>query len=320
MKINYIAYLDPFRHFNGGGEMIMRSVIECGRRRGHDIKITSIDPLQRDLHALPDITILCDVFNCPGSLRRKFSAGFLSRIIRNHRFVHFDNAYVDCCNMPYLPCSGRVSDVCSFKKKMPLRERIDRRVIATKCSARRKIVRRLYVESEFNVFLSPLHQKTVSSILGIDRPFFLLKPTIDFKVFRNSNALRDIDYVFAGVYCEAKGSRNLMDCFQNRSERLLIIGPRLDDAALPNFEFAGKVPYTEMPKLFNRAKTFIYLPRWPEPQGRVVVEAALCGCRLETNDMVGATSFDFDIENPENFSDPNTEFWRKIEKTTGARP
>jgi len=319
MKINYIAYLDPFRHFNGGGEMIMRSVIECGRRRGHDIKITSIDPPQRDLHSLPDMTILCDVFNCPGSLRRRFSARFLSKIIRNDRFIHFDNAYVDCCDMPYLPCGGRVSDVCPFKKKMTFRERVYRRGIPTKCSARRKIVRRLYAESEFNVFLSVLHHKTISSILGIDRPYFLLKPTIDFRAFKNTNTSRDIDCVFAGVYCEAKGSRNLMEYFKNRSERLVIIGPRLDDAALPNFEFVGKVPYTDMPKYFNRAKTFVYLPRWPEPQGRVVVEAALCGCRLETNEMVGATSFGFDIENPANFSDPDSEFWQKVEETAGDR-
>jgi hypothetical protein len=64
----------------------------------------------------------------------------------------------------------------------------------------------------------------------------------------------------------------------------------------------------------NRAKHFVFLPRWPEPQGRVVTEAALCGCQLITNQNVGATSFPFDIANPANFAGANDEFWDAIEK------
>ena len=45
----------------------------------------------------------------------------------------------------------------------------------------------------------------------------------------------------------------------------------------------------------------MYFPRWPEPQGMVVIEAAMCGCKIISNNNVGALSFDFDISNPKNF-------------------
>ena len=64
----------------------------------------------------------------------------------------------------------------------------------------------------------------------------------------------------------------------------------------------------------NRAKNFVFLPRWPEPQGRVVVEAAMCGCNLITNQNVGATSFPFDLANPANFAGAEDEFWSAIEQ------
>jgi hypothetical protein len=73
------------------------------------------------------------------------------------------------------------------------------------------------------------------------------------------------------------------------------------------------IPYHEVPILMNRAKSFVFLPRWPEPQGRVVIEAALCGCRLITNDRVGATSFPFDISRIDHFKGATADFWDKIE-------
>jgi len=63
----------------------------------------------------------------------------------------------------------------------------------------------------------------------------------------------------------------------------------------------------------NRAKNFVYLPRWPEPQGRVVVEAALSGCNLIVNENVGAMSFPFDISVAENVEDSATIFWDELE-------
>jgi glycosyltransferase involved in cell wall biosynthesis len=85
-------------------------------------------------------------------------------------------------------------------------------------------------------------------------------------------------------------------------------GEKLDFGRHP-----GYVPYDRIPEYMNRAKNFVFLPRWPEPQGRVVVEAALCGCNLITNENVGATSFPFDIGRSENFQNATGEFWDAVE-------
>ena len=64
----------------------------------------------------------------------------------------------------------------------------------------------------------------------------------------------------------------------------------------------------------NRARNFVFMPRWPEPQGRVVVEAALCGCNLILNENVGADSFGFELDQPENLLDAEEEFWNELEQ------
>ena len=49
-----------------------------------------------------------------------------------------------------------------------------------------------------------------------------------------------------------------------------------------------------------------------------MVEAALCGCKLITNENVGATSFDFDISDPQMIADAPDHFWREIERCLGV--
>ncbi len=105
---------------------------------------------------------------------------------------------------------------------------------------------------------------------------------------------------------------NLRIYFENTDKKLLMIGKNIYGEELEFAEYTGFIPYEEMPAYLNRAKNFIYLPRWPEPQGRVVVEAALCGCNLITNENVGATSFDFDIADKVNLEGAIEEFWQYI--------
>ena len=73
------------------------------------------------------------------------------------------------------------------------------------------------------------------------------------------------------------------------------------------------VPAYSTPGWMNWAKRFVFLPRWPEPQGRVVIEAALCGCELALNGQVGAASFDFDLKDPKNLTGAEEEFWLALE-------
>lgn len=311
MIINYVAFLDPF-HYHGGGEMIVKDLIDCALKLGHEVNITSIKPRQINFNKSADITILCDLFNEP-SLNDKFDFGFIDNIISNYKYLHMDNSYVDTCDLDYLPCNGVTNFKCQSKSLFNFKSNFKRKSISTKCFQDNSLIKKIYNKSLSNIFLSPLHHETIAKMIGIEnRPFFILRPTVDTEKFFNKKQNRDIEYIFAGAISEAKGANNLIKYFEGTEKELSLIGNNIFGKKMPFARFLGFIPYNEMPNYFNRAKNFIYLPRWPEPQGRVVVEAALCGCNLITNENVGATSFDFDISLKHNLDGATTEFWEYV--------
>jgi glycosyltransferase involved in cell wall biosynthesis len=311
MKINYVAYLDPF-HFSGGGEMIMNDLLSYAKNIGFEVYITSIRPYQKNYQKDVDLTILCDIFNEP-TLSQRFDLSFIQDIVETDRYIHFDNSYVDTCDLAYLPCNGNNQDKCKHKSIFNLKSNIQRRTLLTKCFQSNELINKIYINSSANIFLSPLHYTKVSQMLNIEeKEYFILRPTVDTKKFYNKNQERDIEFIFAGAISEAKGVENLKEYFKNTDKKLLMIGENIYEEELSFAEYTGFISYEEMPNYFNRAKNFIYLPRWPEPQGRVVVEAALCGCSLITNENVGATSFEFDISSRENLQGAVEEFWEYI--------
>ena len=159
-----------------------------------------------------------------------------------------------------------------------------------------------------------MHRDISLRILSLPNspPSYVLKPTVDKSRFFNQNLERDIEYLFVGVIGEAKGLENMRERFAKSD--IHFAGSLFPGAKLDFGTYHGTVLYDQVPILMNRAKNFVFLPRWPEPQGRVVIEAALCGCNLIVNENVGACSFPFDISNPQNFDNPTQEFWDEIEK------
>lgn len=313
MKINYIAALDPLTH-SGGGEAIVQELIKSGEKRGHQFKITSLYPNHNKQFEEADLYFLTDVFNTPQKLR-KFSVPFLNEIIQKKPYIHMDNAYVDSCNLDYLPCNGEHGKVCPHKNMLRLKRNIRARDFSNKCFQENQIVKDLYHNSIFNIFLSPLHRSKISNMLGLkEEEGFILKPLIDAERFKNKHQARDIENIFIGAIGEAKGVETLRKNYADKD--LKLIGHIVNNKPLGFGDHLGFVPYSEIPDFLNRSKNFVFLPRWPEPQGRVVIEAALCGCNIIDNNNVGATSFDFDISQFENFKNASTEFWEKIESIT----
>lgn len=317
MKIDCLSYFSPFE-FNGGGEAVTRGLIEAGRRRGHEIRLRSVRPGIREAVDQPDLYWLIDVFNNPHTLKSRgawvgYSASLLNEIADGKPFVHMNHAYADVCNLPYLPCSGDASSVCSYKAPCKVVRNLALRDFGRGCFSRNALVRKLFERSKLNVYVSPLHQQTIEDVLKLERKpaSYVLKPLIDSTLFYNRNLDRDIEYLFVGVISEAKGLNNLRALYKDKN--IHFVGKIAPGEVLDFGTYHGVVPYAEIPQYMNRAKNFVFLPRWPEPQGRVVVEAALCGCNLVTNGNVGATSFHFDISEPRNFAAANEEFWEKIE-------
>src|SRR5437867_10821713 len=116
MRIDCISFLDPFR-YGGGGEMITRRLLEVGRERGHDIRIASVRPRAHSGHERPDFTLFIDVFNHAHSWNslgawRRFDPDFLKAAALKAPFAHLVTAYVDICNLPWLPCRGAAAPKC----------------------------------------------------------------------------------------------------------------------------------------------------------------------------------------------------------------
>lgn len=318
MEIDCLSYFHPLHH-GGGGEMISRALIEAGRARGHTIRIRSIRPDVNEQVGKADLYWLVDVFNFPQTLKsrgawHRFPRNLLEEIADNRPFIHMNNAYVDICNLGYLPCSGDAAPRCPHKSPAHFVRNVALRDFGSECFALDPLVRKLFSQSALNVFLSPLHRQTIERILdGTDLPAaFILKPMIDSALFHDRKGARDIDYLFVGVIGEAKGLATMRERF--RDADIHFVGKIAPGEKLDFGTYHGSVPYGRIPEFMNRAKRFVFLPRWPEPQGRVVIEAALCGCELVTNHNVGATSFPFDIANPANFDQANDEFWTAVER------
>jgi glycosyltransferase involved in cell wall biosynthesis len=300
LRINYVAYCDPFA-WHGGGEAVTAALLEEGRRMGHEIRRTCAFPAPvADAHPDADFWILADVHNVPRRWWRRLPGGLLGRVIGREPYIHVDTAYVDVCDLDYLPCNGEVEgEACPFKRDRWFRSR--------RCFRLSTI--EMYRRARLNVFLSPLHRRTVERLIGAETVgrSFEMRPVIDTTRFVNHHGPRDIDALYVGVVSEAKGAEALAARFPGGG--LTVAGTVADRRYRELGRQLGHVPYGEMPALFNRARRFVHLPRWPEPQGRTVAEAALCGCVLETNERVGATSFGLDLSDPASCEGAVAEAW-----------
>ncbi|MBK5913176.1 glycosyltransferase family protein [Rhodocyclus purpureus] len=318
MKIDCLSYFSPLK-YGGGGEMVTRALIEEGRRRGHTIRLRSVRPRVDESDGPADLYWLVDVFNFPQTLKSRgawlcFPPALLEDIAANRLFIHMSNAYTDVCNLGHLPCSGQAQAQCAHKSPLRLVHNLALRDFGVQCFAQNPLVRNLFSRSALNIYVSPLHQRTIEGILGEarGRASFVLKPMIDNTAFCDRGLVRDMDYLFVGLIGEAKGLSTMRERFHDAD--IHFVGKIAPGEKLDFGTYHGSVPYSEIPNFMNRARHFVFLPRWPEPQGRVVTEAALCGCKLITNQNVGATSFPFDIGNPANFARAGDEFWAAIEQ------
>ena len=320
LRINLYSFMHPLIH-SGGGEMISRALIEAGVGRGHDIRIASVRPRKAEAHAKPDLALLIDIHNYAHTWRslgawRGFDQTELRREVRRAPFVHLTNAYVDLCGLPYLPCSGnRSCTACPAKSELGwARRKILLKDQGTACTAGLEERLWLYRDAALNVYLSPLHAKVSEDLIGLAEPppFFVLPPTIDTTRFYNRQGERDIDYLFVGVISEAKGLAAMRDRFAD--ENIVLIGRCAPGIKVDFGTHIDHLPYDQIPLYMNRAKNFVFLPRWPEPQGRVVAEAALCGCKIIGNDNVGALSFGADLADPAIYRDAEALFWTRVEE------
>jgi len=264
----------------------------------------------------PDLWMLFDVFNCPDH-KKHFSDSFLKKIVSRENYILGQNAYGDICYLNALPCNGNIGDGtnCVEKKEDYFGVRGNNSGWRNGyCPVNDN--KELFTKAVFNIFLSPLHASVFQKIYpGLKEKTFILKPLVDVDLFRDKGIKRDIKYASYGGHSETKGFYNIMEMFPN--EEVIFFGSKNDK--LPRkFGYGkviGRIPYDEMPEFLNRVEYYIHMPRWPEPHGLIVNQAALSGCKLITNDNVGAMTHSYDMMDREAYRKNAEELWEKIEDT-----
>lgn len=318
LKINFISHLNPFYYY-GGGEQVTRKLIQEGRKRGYKLRTCFIKPSKYSYLSLltrfrkPDITILFDVFNCPEQ-KKHFSRQFINNIISSGPYVLGQNAYGDVCYLNALPCNGKIGNgsLCVEKKENYYGFRGNKSGWKDGyCPVNDN--REFFTKASLNVFLSPLHASIFHQIYPeIKDNTFILKPLVDVDRFKNMNTVRDIKYASYGGMGEAKGFYNIRERFPD--EEVVFFGSTGELAEKYGYgKVIGRVPYDKMPEFLNRVEYYIHMPRWFEPHGLIVNQAALSGCKLITNKNVGALTHAFDITDKSTYHNNAAEFWEKIE-------
>ena len=280
MKVAWISYLDC-QVFDGGGELTQRRVIAAGRERGHEISESAFlrhrpqralrrSGLLRSLRVdwSADVFVLANILNCP-QLAQRMPQTLIDRALQTGRVVTWQDAWVDICPLD-VPCGG------------------DRSVCPTECD--RSFSTAVFGAAAAAVFGSPMHRDIAAAVLDVPLPedVLLVRPVVDPDRFCPRELERDIDVLYVGRISADKGYYELLERFG--ADRLTLAGS--NDLGHPvEGHHVGLVTQDALPALYNRAHTFAHLPRWHEPQGRTVVEAALCGCELVTNERVGVTSY-----------------------------
>ena len=323
MKINFVSHLTPF-HYHGGGEQINNIIISEGRKRGHDIRIVSMKPKKLRYisrlrkHRKPDLWMLFDLFNCPEQ-RRHFSRAFIEKIVRSGKYVVGQNAYVDICYLNALPCNGDIGNGtdCVEKKEDYFGVRGNKSGWKEGyCPVNDN--RKLFESALLDIFLSPLHASVFQKIYTeIKDKTFILRPLIkEIEKFRDLNKKRDIKYASYGGMSETKGFYNIKEKLPE--EEICFFGSSGHLAEKHNYgKVIGRIPYDEMPEFLNRIEYYIHMPRWPEPHGLIVNQAALSGCKLITNNMVGALTHDFEITDSTAYKNNASQLWERLEEIAG---
>jgi glycosyltransferase involved in cell wall biosynthesis len=286
-----------------------RLLIEIGRRRGHQITISPW--LRRRAQRLlrranlgrhvpvdwdADLFVLANIRN-QGARRNHFPEEIVDRALSTGRAVILADAWVDVCTLD-LPCKGN-RDSCPVT-----------------CS--RAFANKLYGTARVAVFVSPMQRRLIESVIDVPLPNAVIysRPQIDTSLFRPLGLERDIDVLYVGSINEAKGYENLIERFG--PDRLTFVGPNYLDEPIQG-TWLGPMAYENLPKIYNRARAFAHLPKWIEPMGRTVVEAALCGCELVLNDRVGVTSYE-----PQDWREPSRVqvnadlFWSDLESAVAS--
>jgi len=148
--------------------------------------------------------------------------------------------------------------------------------------------------------------KWVGTAWGCDP--LAMPPLVDPDVYYDEGGPRH-GAMWVGRYRPLKGLRNTIDWARESGKTLDIHGIGRPFLWLRDFieqpsrwwETDGvrvhdHVPDLQMPKIFNRHQSLASFPQWFDPCPRACIEAAMCGCKVLTNEENGFASWGYSAE------------------------
>lgn len=173
-----------------------------------------------------------------------------------------------------------------------------------------KYARRLFKHSKANFFISPAHKKKVQSKVFEMSESHVLPLAIDTNVFKPVKGIERQKGLFvstAGRLHNSKQPLGLLKFINSHPEYQYEI--YIEPSHLINQLFSGKPNITmklpvkneELPKVYSKAETLVHLSSIFGAGERVIFEAALCGCKVISNENSGHMSW--------YYSSPNGDIW-----------
>lgn len=264
MKIVWLQDLDPMTH-PGGAQFNDREKIISGIRRGHDIDIM-LPPGDDNRFDKVDATII--------SNSTAFSTDIFKAIQEAGPYIYFIHDYSPLCKVRlYYPQQEKCRSCYRREPWLPVLE-----------------------GAALRIWLSQLHKDAwmhaMPELSGM--PYMLNPSTIDLTQFwdmeneRSGTIAVDSGMGFKGRPLFFEWAK------AHPGEKITLVGPieQQGQAEVPdNINVLRTVHYSKMNELYNQHVTFLHIPENPMPFDRTIVEALLAGCKVVTNENVGAMSW-----------------------------
>ena len=174
-----------------------------------------------------------------------------------------------------------------------------------------------------NVFISPLHQEKLSSVLGnqINEHSVCLPLAIDLNVFKS---LKDVKRQKGTVLIPTfrKCGQNALNYINTNADKKYFVIGQIASGIKKGVSIEGIPPVNndEMAKLYNTYEEMLHIPVSFWAGERIYFEALLCGCKPIVNDNVGHTSWKFTKNTLKNkLKQAPFTFWKEVENVIKNR-
>lgn len=293
MLIYYLTGYPP-KTDTGGGGLANNTLISKGIELGHTIEIFASEAAVPAIY--PDIFWL-------SNMNGRFSLEFIREITDNYRtpIIVQDDGYQNLCSQPtneYILCfQDRYYDK---EWNIDIYDDNIKTTTYTDCKSicRYDLMNELLTKCKANICVSPMHASIWSHIFPqIRNRQVVVEPQINVDLFKPTYNIHEHSrvpnwYLYVGTIARGKGFDKCVEYVAKQDAILLAAGDIHHTISRDQVvNWCGSMPQDQLPYLYSRCRYLIHLPEWPEPQGRNITEALLCGCTVITNDRCGAISY-----------------------------